>query len=51
MGKCPLAIAEAIKIEAGVIRHYAPAKPAIRGGSDINGWSFPRRRVIHAATP
>ena len=43
-----LPIAKAIKIEAGVIRHHVLPEPAIGDGCYINGWSFPRRRIIHA---
>jgi|RhiMetdeSRZDD1v2_1073273.scaffolds.fasta_scaffold3397794_1 hypothetical protein len=43
-----LAIAEAIKAGAGVMKHHVLAKPDRAGGRYRYGWSFPRRGIIHA---
>jgi hypothetical protein len=43
-----LAIAEAIKAEAGVVKHHVLAKPKREDGWHQWGWSFPKRGIIHA---
>ena len=42
-----LAVAEAIKAEAGVIEHHVIGPPP-RDKNSRFGWAFPQRKVIHA---
>src|SRR4029453_12693939 len=41
-------IAEAIKAEAGVLKHHILLEPRHAGGFRHFGWSFPKRGIIHA---
>jgi hypothetical protein len=43
-----LAIAQAIKAEAGVTRHHVLIEPKRSNGHFWYGWSFPKRGIIHA---
>jgi hypothetical protein len=43
-----LAVAEAIKVEAGVIHHHRLAESRREEGLVFHGWAFPRRKTIHA---